>query len=316
MADESNDRTIARDMWLCFETYHDVVYFTPESRAASDALGCKGGWMGYFGMRAAPLGAASAAMVTAMFYNFHPRRVGRAIPDAWAIAEPERYLSTRLSGVDAALRRMLGADVLAGAEVAEAAALAGLAADAAPTGGRPLAAANAALPGPAEPHLALWQATTVLRESRGDGHVAATVCAGLDPCETLVTFAAYRGLDPGYMRVARSWSDEEWAAARDRLRARGLLTAGGELTAQGAALRRWVEERTDEAAVAPWRAIGPERTARLAALLAPMSARLAGQNDAMRTNPMGIDPETELMRIAGSAAGTHGGVPGWKRDKA
>src|SRR2546421_12354026 len=115
--------SVARDMWVRFETYHDVTYFTPESRAATDALGCKGGWMGYFGMRAAPLGAAAPELVIATFYNFHPSRVARAIPDAWEIASPQRFLDTRLSGVDGALRRMLPADVLAGSVLAEAAGL-------------------------------------------------------------------------------------------------------------------------------------------------------------------------------------------------
>ena len=81
----------ARQLWLRFEPYHDVTYFTPESRAATDALGCKGGWMGYFGMRAAPLGAASPELVTAVFYNFAPRMVRRALPDAWAVASPSEY---------------------------------------------------------------------------------------------------------------------------------------------------------------------------------------------------------------------------------
>src|SRR5512139_558593 len=101
-----------RDLWLCFETYHGVS-FTPETRVASDALGCKGGWMGYFGMRAAPLGPAPVELVTATFYSFHPSLVSRAIPDAWAVATAEQYLAARLSGVDAALRRILGDDVVA-----------------------------------------------------------------------------------------------------------------------------------------------------------------------------------------------------------
>src|SRR5690348_5456570 len=121
-----------RDMWLRFEPYHDVTYFTPESRAATDALGCRGGWMGYFGMRAAPLGAASAQQVTSAFYNFHPSRVHRALPDAWAIATPEAFLATRLIGVDRALNRLLGPEVV-GPAVAEAAELAVAAAEHAST---------------------------------------------------------------------------------------------------------------------------------------------------------------------------------------
>lgn len=294
---------VARQMWLRFETYHDVTYFTPESRAATDALGCKGGWMGYFGMRAAPLGAASPELVTSTFYNFHPSRVGRAIPDAWAIATPEEYLRTRLSGVDAALRRMLGSEVVEGSDLAEAAELMRVAASSAPVAGRPLAAANAALPWPAEPHLVLWQAATRLRESRGDGHVAALVAGALDPCETLVIFGADKGLDEGYLRAARGWSEQEWTVARRRLVDRGLLTEDAVLTADGSALRQWVEERTDEAAAQPWRELGSRRTDRLAALLDPIVLRLARANEAMEVNPMGIAPTAELAKAATNRAG-------------
>ena len=289
--------SIARDMWVRFETYHDVTYFTPESRAATDALGCKGGWMGYFGMRAAPLGAASPELVTATFYNFHPGRVARALPDAWKIASPERFLATRLSGVDSGLRRMLPAEVLDGSELAEAAALIRRAAEYAPIAGRPLAAANAALAWPEQPHLALWQAATRLRESRGDGHVAALVSAGLDPCETLVIFGADNGLAPEYLRAARGWSAQEWDQARDRLVSRGLLDGSG-LTEEGAAVRRWVEERTDAEAEAPWLALGGAASARLAELLNPISLYIAKSNEAMRLNPIGLAQEEVLSRMA------------------
>jgi hypothetical protein len=33
-------------MWQLFEPLHAVSYFTPEARAASDALGLRGFWMG------------------------------------------------------------------------------------------------------------------------------------------------------------------------------------------------------------------------------------------------------------------------------
>jgi len=279
---------LARRMWLRFEPYHAVTYFTPESRAATDALGCRGGWMGYFGMRAAPLGAASAEQVTSAFYNFHPSRVHRALPDAWTAAPPEAFLETRLAGVDRALRRLLGEEVLSGSALAEAAELAVTAAKHASTAGRPLAAANARLPWPDQPHLALWQATTLLRESRGDGHVAALVTAQLDPCEALVCFAADNSLEAGYMRQARGWSTEEWEEATERLRKRGLLDGAGALTDEGTALRRWVEERTDLSAMGPWTALGDAATNRLAQLLEPLALALMENNDAMRLNPMAL----------------------------
>ncbi len=284
----------ARRMWVRYETFHDVTYFTPESRAATDALGCKGGWMGYFGMRAAPLGAATPERVVSAFYNFHSSLVGRALPDAWAIATPERFLSTRLLGVDRSLRRILGDDVVAGSAMAEAAELAVRAAGFAPTEGRPMAEANAAVGFPSEPHLALWQAATLLRESRGDGHVAALIAADLDPVETLITFGAERGLTADYLRKARSWPERDWVDGVARLRERGLLAEDGRLTDDGATLRDWVEERTDQAAARPWRELGAEATARLDELLTPFARRLAERNEAMRVNPMGLDARSAL----------------------
>jgi hypothetical protein len=284
----AENAAMARRMWTLFESYHSSTYFTPESRAVTDELGCKGGWMGYFGMRAAPLGAASPELVRATFYNFHDSLVHRAIPDAWTVAPPARYLAARLAGVDGALRRMLG-DMLFGDELAEAADLAKQAARKAQTGGRPLGAANAALPWPAEPHLALWQAATVLRESRGDGHVAALVVAGLDPCETLVVFAADTGLDPAYLRAARGWSERAWQDARQRLTERGLLAEDGTLTEAGRRLRATVERQTDEQAAVPWLAIGPDRTARFTELITPIVLAVAEANDAMRLNPMALN---------------------------
>src|SRR5262249_13122436 len=150
-------------------------------------------------------------------YNFHPTRVQRAIPDAWKIASPEAFLDCRLSGVDGALRRMLPSEVLHGDGLAEAAAVLRSVAGKGPIAGRPLAAAHAAPAWPEEPHLAVWQAATLLREARGDGHVAALVVAGLDPCETLIMFGADHALPAEYMQVARGWSVEEWAAATERL---------------------------------------------------------------------------------------------------
>jgi hypothetical protein len=269
----------ARQLWLRFEPYHDVTYFTPESRAATDALGCKGGWMGYFGMRAAPLGAASPELVTAVFYNFAPRMVSRALPDAWAVASPAAFLEARLEGVDGALRRLLG-DVST-PEIAEAASLARSAALAVDVAGRPLAAANRALPWPSAPHLALWHACTILREARGDGHVAALVAHGIGPCQALALYAREHSLDPAYMRTARGWTLAEWEA-RD---------LPGDLAA--------VERATDAAAGGPWEALGVSRTSRFIDLMTPLALRIASANEAMRVNPMALDPVRELA------------VPGW-----
>jgi hypothetical protein len=284
----------ARRMWVRFETYHDVTYFTPEARAAADALGCRGGWMGYFGTRAAPMGAVSPEIVISTFYNFAPARVARAIPDAWRIAEPAKFLAARLTGADGALRRLLGEATITGPALAEAATLITEAARAAPTAGRPLAVANAQLDWPTEPHLALWQAATLLRESRGDGHVAALVAADLDPREALVLFGAANNLAPAYLRAARGWTEQEWQETTDHLIDRGLLASADELTDTGTELRTWIEQITDQAAVAPWQAIGRRSATRLYELMTPLARTLAGGNEAMRQNPMGLDAAGQL----------------------
>jgi hypothetical protein len=266
-----------------------VTYFAAESREVTDELGCVGGWMSYFGLRAAPLGAVPPEIVVALFYNFHPDRVGRAIPSAWRAATPEQFVVARLRGVDAAMRRLLG-DAIESSELAEAAELAFQAALLAPIAGRPLAAANRALEWPAQPHLKLWHAQTILRESRGDAHVAALVSAGLDPCETLVAFAAEGRTDGDYLRTMRGWSEQEWAAAGRRLVGRGLLSADGELTKEGAAVRAWVEERTDLGALSPWLDLGQHRRERLVELARPLLARIVQAGEIPATNPMGLVP--------------------------
>lgn len=257
--------------------------------------------MGYVAMRAAPLGARSAGAVCSVFYGFSPDRISRALPQAWEIATPHDWLVTRLQGVDGALHRMLGSETLKGDGLREAAELAAQAAASATVVGRPLAAANAAVPVPDVPHLALWQHCTVLRESRGDGHVAALTVAGLDPCESLALFGADNGLTGEYLRAARGWTEPDWDAAVERLADRDLLTQPASpgtgtpaLTDAGRELRRWVEDRTDAAAEEPWRQLGPEQTDRLAELLTPLARVLAAENDVMRLNPMALDAATVL----------------------
>ncbi len=278
---------VSRRMWESLEPVHAVVYWAPECRAATDALGATGGWMSYFALRAAPLGAVPAAVVCASFYNFHPARVARAIPDAWSAASPQAYLDARAGAVDLALRRMLG-DLVDSPDMAQAAALARAAALAAPTAGRPLGAANAALPWPTQPHLVLWQAQTVLRESRGDGHVAALVAAGLDPCEALVAFAAQGRAAAESLRGYRGWSSQEWAAAADRLRARGLLDPTGSLTTEGADLRRRVEEATDRLAAPSWTHLGETACDRLVDLTTGVRAALRRAGAVAADNPIGL----------------------------
>ncbi|MDQ1504808.1 MAG: hypothetical protein QOD57_2535 [Actinomycetota bacterium] len=279
--------TYARRLWPAYETYHAHIYFVPEATDAYRELGLKGGWMGYFASRAAALGAASSGLVTAVFFNFQPAMVARALPDAWALASPDDVLAARLRTADRALRRLLPDHVGSPAE-AEAAALAREAAEAAALAGRPLFGALRSLPWPEEPHLGLWHACTLLREHRGDGHVAALTAAGLDGCEAHVTLTAAGNVPRATLQANRKWSDDDWAAAEARLAARGWLDAAGGLTDAGRAGRAEVENRTDDLAEEPWRALGPERTERLLELLTPMARAINDAGGVPVPNPVGV----------------------------
>jgi hypothetical protein len=265
----------ARRLWQRFEPYHAVGYFAPETRDVFQRAGWSGFWMGYFATRAAPLGPVPPSLVTALFFGFAPRAVERALPEAWRRCGPERAWAVRLDLVDRALRRHLG-DRVAGDGISEAAELALEAAAAAPLEGRALAAATAAMPVPDEPHLALWHATTVLREHRGDGHVAALVAAGVGPCEAHV-LSARAGLAPEEaLQQHRGWTAEEWADA---------ARAVGDCPAE---LRMEIEAATDAAAEAPWAALGRDRTDRLVELLDPLVDCITSAREMPFPNLIGV----------------------------
>jgi hypothetical protein len=292
----------ARRMWRVLEPYHAISYFAPDTRQATDALGLRGGWMSYFGCRAAPLGAVGPDVVAALFYNFHPSMVGRAIPDAWNYASPEQLLAARLEAVDSAVRRLLPDP---GTPLRRTAELARRAAELAPVAGRALGAANAALEWPDEPHLVLWQATTILRESRGDGHVAALVGAELSPGQACITISAAGGPSKKVFQVNRRWSDEEWAEAEDDLRSRGLLDADGVLTEAGRALRQQVEDTTDRLAERGWSAFGDESAAELDRLIRPISGVIMASGAVPPDNPMAMRWEPEELPSTASADRGH-----------
>src|SRR5438270_6853296 len=257
-------------MWRALEPYHAVTCFAEESRQAFNDVGLRGFWMGYCAGRAAPMGPVGPGVVTATFFGFRHSMVARSLPDAWTFATLTDVLAARLQGVDRALRRLLG-DAVHDAGVAEAAGLARAAAEAGERAGRPIFAGNTDLPWPAEPHLMLWQASTMLREHRGDGHVVALTAAGVDGCESHVSLVAAGALSREVLQPNRGWTDDEWEAAISRLRARGWLSEDGTVTDEGTAARREIERHTDELALGPWQALGDQKAERLAELGTPRS---------------------------------------------
>jgi hypothetical protein len=269
---------LARKAHRTLEPLHIVAYFAPEPGEHYAELGIKGGMRSYFASRSAAFGQVPVEVVVSTFYNFSPALVAQAIPSVWEVTTPEAVLAARYASIDRAYRRMLGDDVVASAEMAEAAALAREATTVLRIEGRPLYAAHASLPWPDEAHLQLFHAQTLLREHRGDGHIAALVLADLDPLDALLTYLAHgQGMNEAMTRATRGWTDAEWEAAVVRARERGLIDDAGGFTAAGAAQRDAIEAQTDAAATAPYRHLGVERTERLRELARPWARAVSSE---------------------------------------
>ncbi|MCG8965563.1 hypothetical protein [Streptomyces sp. CL12-4] len=261
------DARAGRRCHNALNSLHSTHYFSPDVGRELAALGVTDPRAVNFAVRAAALGPVGAGAVTATFYNYKHDLVARHVPAVWETVTPAQVLAARTRAVDATLRRLLGEEAVASAEMAEAAELALRAAEGCSRSARPLYSAHADLPVPGEPHLALWHAATLLREHRGDGHLAALLAAGLDGLEALVTHTATgKGMTPKWVFTTRGWNQEEWDAASDRLRDRGLLDDAGELTEQGVALRDGIERETDRMDEAPYAHLGAEGVARLTEL--------------------------------------------------
>ena len=266
----------ARKTWRTVEPLHGMVYFAPEAAESYRRLGLEG-QSGYFASRSAPMGAVSPGAVVATFYNFRPSLVHESMAGVWDTVTPDQVIAARTSAAGAALRRMLG-DAARTDDVATAADLARRAALAASehTEGRPLFAGHAGLAWPDDPLQTLWHAQTLLREFRGDGHLALLVEHGISGLEALVLHEATGELPVAFLRATRGWTDDEWAAATDRLGDRGWLEpAGAEgklvLSDEGAAVRGAIEDGTDRLSVAAYQAIGEDGCDSLRRLARPLS---------------------------------------------
>ncbi|MFH9726616.1 hypothetical protein ACH4M4_27175 [Streptomyces sp. NPDC017254] len=246
---------------------HSTLYFSPDLDREFGALGFTDQSAMRLAARSAPLGAVGPGTVAATFYNYNHELLARHLPAVWDTVSPAEVLEARLRTADATLRRLLGEETVASPEMAEAAELALRATEACTRHARPLYSANADLPVPEEPHLAYWYAATLLREHRGDGHLAALLSAGLDPVEALASHTATgKGMSPRWVLGSRGWRRADWEAAAERLRGRGLTDADGELTEAGTALRAELEDHTDRLDAAPYEHLGAAGVERLTEL--------------------------------------------------
>jgi hypothetical protein len=266
----------ARKTWRTLEPLHGMVYFAPEAADSYGRLGLEG-QSGYFASRSAPMGAVDAGTVVATFFNFRPSLVRESMDGVWGRVTPGAVLGARTRVAGDALRRMLGDaagsdDLRTAADLARRAALRACER----TEGRPLFAGHADLPWPDGPVETLWHAQTLLREFRGDGHIAQLVDREIDGIEALVLHEATGELPVSLLRQTRGWTDEEWAAAATRLVERGWLRPEGTaehlaLSEEGAKVRGAIEEATDRLAVPAYEALGEEGCEQLRGLVRPFS---------------------------------------------
>jgi hypothetical protein len=260
--------SVRREFWQGIEVIHDVVYFGPDIRERFDALGLKGWWMAYFASRSVALGTPGPDLVTALFYGFAPRLVERALPDAWSMASREDILATRLQ----LARDRIGPALAPDAEphIADLATNLETIIDGLDFAGRALAGAHATVPRPDDALGRLWWAATVLREYRGDSHVAVLVTNELDGAMANA-LAVADGRAPATQREARGWTEDEWAAAYDRLRGRKWVGKDDLVTDAGRVARAEIEIQTDKACSSCF----DERMEKLAATAEPALVDLA-----------------------------------------
>ncbi len=152
----------------------------PSLQEALTGVGLRGFWMTYFVRARPPMGRVSAPVVEATFANFHPTMIGRAIPDAWALAVSDDALDARLAGATQGTAPPAGGP----ASAADAALLGDRLLDALAQADPLLAglcsAPTSRLPRPSDPTglLSGHRGHCVFREHRGDGHVAALTAEG------------------------------------------------------------------------------------------------------------------------------------------
>jgi hypothetical protein len=265
--------SMARRMFELVEPIGLIPYAADEPNETMFALGFNDYWDTYFAGRAAPLGLATAEVVDALFYNFAPGEVARHIPKVWSTTTPEAAIAARQSGCVNALRRIL-ADHVDSPALARAAELLTKAATSAPTEGRPMYAALLALPIPDDVVARLFHAGALLREYRGDGHIAVLMVEGVGGLEAHALWALAMDIPAEEFGRIHHLPAAQIAAVIDGMRDRGLIGDDGWLSHQGRAVRKRVEALTDDLAAMPYESLESAELDELVTLLEPLAALL------------------------------------------
>lgn len=194
---------------------------------------------GYVWGRAASLGEPPASLVVAAFAAFDAGLLTGLYEEARSHINRAALLAIRDEATIASLQQILGDEDVT---FAVATLRRGLAA--ADATGRALFSGLLSLPWPEDPLGQLWRACDMVREHRGDSHIAAYITAGFDPVAMNILTELYVGMPLGSYTASRGWSPDTIAATATRLQAQGLVSDGA-LTPEGLRIRDEIEEHTD-----------------------------------------------------------------------
>ena len=250
--DDTKLRHVARRIRDLIEPLAASVYFAPEVHVRYEKLGFRGGFVSkrglhypdlpaYFTSRAACMGTVTGEVVTAAFGVFPAHVVVPAVTEGWQRTTRDDILAARLEGQIAALRNVLGDEPEGGRRATD---LLRAMSEAGFAGGHHLYAGLLSLPWPDDPVGSLFRSADLVREHRGDSHIAAWTATGLDPVEICLMSDAWMDQPLKTVTSTRGWTQEEMDAAIDRLRSRGLLD-GEVASAAGRDLREEIEWMTD-----------------------------------------------------------------------
>ncbi len=285
MAGPDNRQTVAMTDWQAItrrnarsvQTTVGWIFWDPGAVARYEAEGLPGGLagpLGYIAARCAPLAPCGPAAVTAAFGSISPLGIA-AVFDLLDAGGFRRMWTAR----DAALVEGMTAHAPGILDP-----LADLGPDlwtvveALPLVGRVFFGAHLAEVRPADPQLAGWHAVNCLREWRGDTHWAIVVAAGLTHPEASILHNAWLGYEEDWLARSRGTSPDDIDAGWASLRAKGL--AGGRtVTAEGIALRQWIEDETDRRTTLPWELLGEARSVEFAELFEPPCEQLLARVD-------------------------------------
>jgi len=261
--DPTDAQAVSRWMMRLYGVPHSPIYRSSELEASLVELGLRDPMACYLAARSAPLGIVPAEVVVATFYGFSPTLVARHIPAVWDRVQPEQALAATFAAIGSIYARTLG-DLRA--DIERAAELLRPVARLQPLAGRPLGAAWASVAWPGSAPADLWLATAIVREVRGDGHIAALVSEGIGPVESHLLARGDSGRERTALEALRGWNAEELEVAGRALRSRDLLDDEGRRTAAGERLVQHLEQITDAASAAGWAATDPATILELGAI--------------------------------------------------